>query len=321
MPEPTDKVVINVSIHINVNFVAGLIVGIINSIAFHPLDKAFYLRSIDPIETREHLCALKYWEEPLAGLRTTFYQRIFSSSIYFMMQGELGTKLKPVMQNQWRFKEYTSQMAIGLLSGFVTGFFSNASYAVKYYTINYKPKGKPLENSIEMWRQGGLKPFFNGIYPGASRDMLFGVFYESTNYLLDQYLIKPMNEATPEASTTTKEAVYFGSRFFSATIATTISSPLNYARNIQFKTSPQQKQPSVYSILRDVWRESNQAIINKPGFFSRALHLQDKLMLGVGTARAGLGMALGQLMFNHTKTIVRRFDNNTREEPSKASLS
>lgn len=321
MVEKKKKNVIIMPMTVNVNFAAGLSVGFISGVGFHPLDRALYLRGTEKLKERQHLFAPKYWSNPMSGLRNTIYQRIFSNGIYFTMQGELNTRLYPVMKNEWQVSDNLSKPCIGLIAGAVTGFFSNASYAVKFYTFTYKPNGRPLENAMEMWRRGGYKPFFKGIYAGVARDAIFGVFYETTNFLLDNYCVKELQNKIPQEYNKTKDALYFSTRFFSATLATIMSSPLNYARNIQFKTAPHKPQPLILDIWSDVWRESNKALKkaeiashtnrNRNTIFScpRLKFFQNKFMIGAGTARAGLGMALGQLLFNNMSNSVQKLDD------------
>lgn len=191
MSNPRNESTINISFPLNVNIAAGFIVGLAASIGFHPIDRAFYLRNVDKFKNRQHLFSSKYWLNPWQGLRNTFYQRILSNGVYFTLQGEFKTHLFPKLTNEWQLSESLATFIVGLSTGTATGFFSNASYAVKFYTIS-RGKGKPLENAILMWNAGGYKPFTNGIYAGVSRDAIFGCFYELSNLLLNNYIVKPL---------------------------------------------------------------------------------------------------------------------------------
>lgn len=301
---------IRISFPVNINFFAGMVSGLATSIGFHPIDRALYLRSIDKV--KEHFLSPKYWSKCSSGLRSSIYQRVVSNSAYFTMQAELNGKLKPWMLNEG-YGIHSTQMAVGLCAGMVTGFFSNALYAVKYFTINHSPNGSPLQNVGKMWKRGGLRPFFNGIYPGITRDAIFGVFYETCNLLQDEYLLKAADSRVAEPNQSVRDANYLASRFFSATLATALSSPFNYARNVQFKTSPVKKQRLVADILCDAWKESNKAVKGSQTWLPRTKFFMQKFSIG-GSVRAGAGMAVGQTLFNTLVPVIRRLDEEEKPE-------
>lgn len=322
------KDTIKITIPVNINFIGGLATGITLGVGFHPVDRALYLRGTDKLKDRQHLFAPKYWTQPMTGLRNTLYQRILSNGIYFTLQGELNTHLYPIIKNEWGWGDKQSKIGVGLIAGGVTGFVSNASYAVKFYTISHRPKGKPLENALVMWRQGGYRPFVNGIYAGVGRDGTFGILYEFSNLVLDEHIVKKLQNKVPEENTKTRDTIYLLSRFFSAGIATAASSPLNYARNMQFKTKPKQKQPHIFDIWCDAWRESskflngsgknaqlNQLSERRP-IFPRLNFFRHKFMIGPGTIRAAAGMAIGQLLFDKATGRMRDFDEAAKQEKS-----
>lgn len=328
MSDTRKKDLVKVTIPVNVNLASGLIVGMFTGIGFHPLDRALYLRGTDKLKDRKHLFAPKYWQNPLSGLRTTIYQRILSGGIYFAMQGELNNHLYPMMKNEWQWGEILSKASVGFMSGSAAGFFSNANYAVKFFTITRKPDGRPLENAIEMWKQGGYKPFVNGIYAGVSRDASFGVFYEVLNLILDKHLVKKLQNKIPDENTKSKDTVYLLSRFFSAGVATIASSPLNYARNMQFKTPPHKQQPLIFDLWCDAWRESSKALktsakknqsgektqpSKKLSVLFRLNFFRSKFMIGAGTTRAAGGIAASQLLSNKASEFIRGLDEEATQ--------
>lgn len=328
MSDTRNKDVITIKLPINVNWAAALAVGVATGIGFHPIDLAFYRRSIEKIKDRQSLFTPKYWAEPTTGLRNTVYQRIISNGIYFALQGELNSRLLPIMKNEWHYSDKVSAIGIGLLAGAATGFFSNASYAVKFYTFTHKPKGKPLENALRMWKQGGPRPFLNGIYPGVMRDATFGLFYEFTNLILDKHFVIKIQNQIPDENKKTKDFIYFSSRFFSASLATAASSPWNYARNMQFKTSPQKKAPLVLDIWCAAWTESkktlkasskkthlNQTMI-KPSYFPRVMFFATIFNVGLGTLRNSAGFAIQQLLFKKFSSLLHGLDEQVEDHTS-----
>lgn len=329
MSNTRNKDVIIIKLPINVNWAAALGVGIVTGIGFHPIDLAFYRRSIEKIKDRHNLFTPKYWVGPTTGLRNTLYQRIISNGIYFAFQGELNSRLLPIMKDEWQYSDKVSTIGIGLLAGAATGFFSNASYAVKFYTFTHKPKGKPLENALRMWKQGGPRPFRNGIYPGVTRDATFGLLYEFTNLILDEHFVKKIQNQIPEENKKAKDFIYFSSRFFSASLATAASSPWNYARNMQFKTPPHKKAPLVFDIWCAAWAESkktlkasskkahlNQTVV-KPSFFPMTRSLATKFNVGLGTVRCAAGFAIQQLLFKKFSKLLHGLDDEADDHASK----
>jgi hypothetical protein len=305
---------IHVRVPINVNLSSGLLTGIFISVFFHPVDRAFYLRNTD--KKPQYLFAPKYWKTPFSGLRNTVYQRILSNSVYFTMQGELNSRLQPWMQ-QNQYSSFSTRMAIGSLAGSMTGFFSNGSYAVKYYSFRHGPRKKPLENAIRMWQKGGGQPFFKGIVPGVMRDSIFGVTYELLNLVGDTYLLNNLDKSSEDGGV--KRFAFFGARFFSAAVATTLSSPFNYVRNIQFNSPPEKGQPHCLDVLCNVWQESNKYVKECPDkkLLARMGFFKEKFMVGPGTIRAAAGMGLGQALVNYLRPAIQNLDIDADNTPKK----
>ena len=84
----------------------------------------------------------------------------------------------------------------------------------------------------------------------------------------------------------------------SGLIATTLSSPLNYVRNIHYSLPPDVKPNSTYQVLTELWKKS---LEEKTTFF-QLKHLQSRLRLGWGTARVGCGMALASQFYSYIKS-------------------
>ena len=83
---------------------------------------------------------------------------------------------------------------------------------------------------------------------------------------------------------------------FSACVATVVSSPLNYVRNIQYAVDPTigQRPEPARVILRKLWVQGRGCVT----VFRRVAWLQRQLRLGWGTARVGFGMAFSEQIYN-----------------------
>ena len=81
-------------------------------------------------------------------------------------------------------------------------------------------------------------------------------------------------------------------------LATTLSSPLNYVRNIHYSLPPDIKPDSSSAVLIDLWRKACQ----EKTFIGKVSYLQSRLRLGWGTARVGCGMAFASQCYSFIKT-------------------
>ena len=86
----------------------------------------------------------------------------------------------------------------------------------------------------------------------------------------------------------------------SGLIATTLSSPLNYVRNIHYSLPPDIKPDSKNKVLTDLWCKA----MEEKSIISKLSHLQSRLRLGWGTARVGCGMALASQFYIFIKSYI-----------------
>lgn len=83
-------------------------------------------------------------------------------------------------------------------------------------------------------------------------------------------------------------------------VATTVSSPMNYVRNIHYSLPPDIKPASAATVLRDLWLKA----LEEETLLGKMSHLQSRLRLGWGTARVGCGMAVASQCYSLIKTII-----------------
>ena len=79
-------------------------------------------------------------------------------------------------------------------------------------------------------------------------------------------------------------------------MATLISSPLNYVRNMHYATDPSKQHDKALVILYNLWNDSKH--IQPKTILSQLKYLQQQLRLGWGTARVGCGMAVGAQLYD-----------------------
>ena len=135
-----------------------------------------------------------------------------------------------------------------------------------------------------MFRKGGIRIFFFGTTATVLRDFTFGgtfalLRHEIRNYLKESYDIKKFS---------------FLIDLIAGSIATLMSSPMNYVRNINYAIPPDKPNMCAYTILNNLYNENKTLITTK----QRIFHIQEKLKIGWGTARVGCGMAFGSIAYS-----------------------
>lgn len=83
-------------------------------------------------------------------------------------------------------------------------------------------------------------------------------------------------------------------------MATLLSSPLNYVRNIHYATPPSVKHQPGLVILLDLWSKTKL----EKSFWNKMKYLQQQLRVGWGTARVACGMALGAQLYDKCTEIA-----------------
>jgi len=85
-----------------------------------------------------------------------------------------------------------------------------------------------------------------------------------------------------------------------ASMATVASAPLNYVRNMKYASHAHAPDPSMLSVFRELGAEA--AKIHDP--YLRVRYVLQSFRIGWGTARIGVGCALGQLTFDACRHLL-----------------
>jgi hypothetical protein len=85
----------------------------------------------------------------------------------------------------------------------------------------------------------------------------------------------------------------FTINIIAGSIATILSSPLNYVRNVHYATPPSQEPEAAMKILKDLLEGAYKEKV----LFGSLSYVQSRLRLGWGTARVGCGMAFGAYLY------------------------
>jgi hypothetical protein len=275
---------------------SSVLTGIITTGIFNPIDRALYLAVV---EKRSFLNAANF-QAPYQGCFQAMLQKCIFGSLYYISQDALKTTLHPYLVNQLKTPEVFANLSLGLLAGSLNGILSNPMSAVKYTTWGDDNR-KYLPTAKEMWKTNRFKPFIRGTRATVYREMAFGSVYEIfRNQLRSQFIAPETAQTTHTSGVLT---IGFACNTLSAVFATVAASPFNYARNMQYKVPLQTTAPTVKTILSTAYKEASKerkTVIGKANFFAT------KFQIGWGTARAGVGMAVGQILFDETKRALTK---------------
>jgi len=142
-----------------------------------------------------------------------------------------------------------------------------------------------------MYRRGGFLRFFVGSGATVSRDLLFGgVFAYFRHHFHSMHYDRA---AGSRYDFSTESLIEFIVNMLSASIATILSSPFNYIRNIHYATPPDSAPQTAHYILRDLVASASK----EPTVIEQFLYVQSRLRIGWGTARVGCGMAFSASLY------------------------
>lgn len=258
----------------------GFLSGVLQAGIFNPWDRALYL---SVAKSRPFLNA-KNFKSPWTGVFQTLFQRGISSGLYFPLEEMFSRYLSFSFKDNPSYRPYLVTSA-GFMAGAVNGLLLNPISSVKYHYW-----GTPeLKNAnfrsiaVDMLQRGGIRTFFVGSVATISRDVVFGGCFAFFRHQLIPVCANNSYDLSEYP-----QSKLFCINLAAGFIATTISSPFNYVRNIQYSVQPDVKADSTMTVLKDLWKDA----AAKESTRLRLSHLQSRLRLGWGTARVGCGMAL-----------------------------
>lgn len=146
-----------------------------------------------------------------------------------------------------------------------------------------------------MFKRGGLRCFFVGSAATVYRDLIFGGFFALCRH--EQLLLIRHKNGEDKPPSRVRSFVV---NVISASVATLLSSPLNYVRVVHYATPPDVKPDSTAAILRALMKSAAE----KPTLLAQVVHLQNRLRIGWGTARVGVGMAFSATLYNYCTRVV-----------------
>mmetsp|Transcript_4360 Transcript_4360/g.6419 ORF Transcript_4360/g.6419 Transcript_4360/m.6419 type:complete len:292 (+) Transcript_4360:76-951(+) len=270
-----------------IRFSAGLVAGTLSAVAFNPWDRALYLS----VTQKRAFFHKRNWLHPYRGFGQSIFIRIAGSGMYFPLKDYseralLNLKKSQNYKDAWYWDKVMINFYSGNIAGAINGVTLNALNAIKYHSWGPKESYTFMETTMHMYRKGGIYPFVRGMTSTVLRDMVFGSIYSTSKFwfslkLQEQHL-SGMEHQIINASIP----------LFSGLLATIVSAPFNYSRNVMYAIPPGQPIPSAMTIYKDLWLESK----DQP--YSRVRYISSRLRLGWASSRVAIGMAFGNWVYD-----------------------
>jgi len=312
--------------------VCGLLAGIAQAGIFNPYDRALYLS----VKENRPFLSKANWASPYTGFFQSLGGRALSGGLYFptehfflrlfvkhsvrnntLMQRETKEELlRQIDQDEdddlsvarpsprfgvrrhdtvdYLLPRYNFLAGIG--AGLVNALVLNPLTAIKYKTWGRDVNRGMVMEAIGMLRKSGgsIHPFVNGLGPTLCRDVVFGGTYTWLRLQIQWWC----NFQTPSEQSI--------GNFIAAGMATIVSGPFNYARNVQYGTSSRERAPSTPQVLQELVKD----VQNEPTLGSKGRLIQNRLRIGWGTARVALGMAFAHAVYDSLQKAVRPYPTN-----------
>jgi len=246
----------------------GLISGLIQAAVFNPWDRALYLS----VKDKRNFLHMSNFHDPFAGVLQTISQRTISNGLYFPLEDIFRKILNDNYSNI--LSPYWLTFHAGTIAGAINGIIMNPVSSIKYHYWGHAECGKEnfYSTAKEMYIKGGIKTFFVGATATIIRDILFGGAFS----LLRHELLSSSSSSLTSTTSLSKQQESFVINLISAMVATIISSPVNYVRNIHYSTEPNVQPSSSFTILNNLYLEAR----NKPTILLQMQVIQSRLRIG-----------------------------------------
>lgn len=235
---------------------------------FNPWDRAIYLSVI-------HSRPFLSWENfsnPYQGLGQTIFGRAFSTGLYFPLEDYCSRVVGRVYG--------------GPLAGMVNGCLLNPLSLIKHQTWGADESRPFWSQWAQLRRSAGYGVVLRGMVPGVVRDGVFGFIFAMRKSVL-----------TEDCSKVTQ---FWTSSVFAAA-ATAASSPFNLVRNLCYAracdeplVSWSQRRKHWQMIVEDIFEGTR----SQSTLRAKTSHMLNRLMIGWGTARVAVGMALSDILYS-----------------------
>ncbi|GBG32573.1 Hypothetical Protein FCC1311_087982 [Hondaea fermentalgiana] len=269
-------------------FTSGLVAGMTSSVVFCPVDRALFLAHV---HKRPFLCESNF-EKPFQSVNTVILQRVISSGLCFPLEDAVRRNC-PVGDRG----SFAHNFVSGTISGSLIAMVTNPLASITFQKWSAQHPGSMLRVASIMFKTGGLACFNRAIVTTLGRDFIWGGAFSCLRHELPKHLATAKQPIVdPRTGVQLAGAVSFFSNVIAAAVATLISSPLNYARNLQYAHDLSQGHLRTSAVFVNLWREANEHKAATQE--SRALFLARRLTIGWGTLRVSVGIAFSSQVYN-----------------------
>mmetsp|Transcript_27324 Transcript_27324/g.68893 ORF Transcript_27324/g.68893 Transcript_27324/m.68893 type:complete len:422 (+) Transcript_27324:79-1344(+) len=263
---------------------AGVMSGVAQAGIFHPWDRALYLAQTN----QRKFFNPANWQSPFQGIWQTLILRVTSATVFFPLEDTL-TPISEELVGKGGLANFLT----GNMAGAINAVALNPAQTVRYRCFSILSQGGG-ERSFwrvagDMWAGGGIQSFFKGIAPTLFRDLVFGGVFTAARMEMAMGLgIKRGDKTTSQQQTS-----LFACDLLGALLATTLSSPFNYARNLIYAAPPGRGAPTTFGILGGLFKVASR----QGSVLGAASFLQSELKIGVANLRVAVAMAMASTMY------------------------
>jgi hypothetical protein len=170
----------------------------------------------------------------------------------------------------------------GIATGAVSAIIINPLSTIRYKTWGREVNVGMVREAVGMVRKSGsFRPFFNGLAPTLARDVVFGGLYTWLRLQIQWWGDLPPNKQ-------------WEANLIAAGLATVVSGPFNYVRNVQYATRSKDMADGTLQVLRSLARK----VSDRPTSLQKLHYLQNRLRIGWGTIRVALGVTFGHSVYD-----------------------
>ncbi|ETN97115.1 hypothetical protein RFI_40416 [Reticulomyxa filosa] len=188
----------------------------------------------------------------------------------------------------------------------------NPVAALKYTRWNDRRSKSLIKEIKSMYNEGGIQQFRKGMFATMMRDVIFGsVFATMRHHQRDKHKLHPQDYDKEKEKDTTENWFEKNRRVWidmnSAFVATMLSSPYNYIRNMQYAVPRDHdgRLPTSLTIFKNFFFEG----LKQQGRLAPVRYWIFQLRIGWGTARVAVGMALTSLCWEVTTQLFHIDDS------------
>jgi len=240
----------------------GLFAGAVQAVLFHPYDRALFLCQVNG----RPFLDVRNFPFDFKGLDVNVIQRSLTYGLFFPLEALFCSELR-----RSGLPGTIVPLLGGQLAGATNGFLANGLSLVKYHRWRHPGKTtRSLEIVRNLHNQFGYRVLSRGLIATVMRDSIFGACFTFLRTRKEQTIWRDGGAAF---------------------VATCLSSPLNYARNMQYACPDQNLR--VGTTLVALW---NRVLLEK-GIFARMQKLVSTLCIGYGTVRVAVGMSVGGALY------------------------